>query len=381
MKILHVIDSEGLYGAEVMLLSLVAEQVKLGLEPTIASIGEKGIGEKKLETEALKRCFAVRKFRMRAGPNAFGAFEVLRFAREGKFDLIHSHGYKGNILFGFMPRSIRGLPLVSTVHGYTSTQGVSKMRMYEWLDACSLKFIDRVVVVNKGMLENPRLKKVRGVKFHVVNNGIPMDSPPVAAAKELERLDALDKTIVGFCKRGFTVGSVGRLSEEKGYKYLIEAVRKLGMEGVDARLLILGEGPQRSELERLVGEFGIGDRVLLPGYRNDAKRYIHLMAVFVISSLTEGLPMSLLEAMQAGVPIVATRVGGIPDVMADGEAGVLVQPRNPNALAEAIEKIKKDEGLNARLTARARRLLEDRYSSKKMALEYCDLYGKVLSTC
>jgi glycosyltransferase involved in cell wall biosynthesis len=381
VKVLHIIDSGGLYGAEVMVLNLVAEQIKLGLEPTIASIGEKGTDEKPFETEALRRGFAIRKFRMKAGPNVFGALKILRFAKTAGFDLMHSHGYKGNILFGFMPRPIRRLPLVSTVHGYTSTNGISKIRLYEWLDARSLKFIDRVVVVNKGMLENPRLKKVRGVKFHVVNNGIPMDPPPVPAAKEVERSDALDKTIVGFCKRGFTVGSVGRLSEEKGYKYLIKAVRKLGMEGVDARLLILGEGAQRSELERLVGEFGIGDRVLMPGYRNEAKRYIHLMAVFVISSLTEGLPMTLLEAMQAGVPIVATRVGGIPDVVADGEAGVLVQPRNPNALAEAIGKIKKDEGLNASLTARARRLLEDRYSSKKMALEYCDLYGKVLSAC
>ena len=240
MKILHIIDSGGLYGAEIMLLNLVAEQIKMGLKPTIASIGEKGIAEKPIEAEALQRGFAVRKFRMMAGPNLRGAFEVLRFAKSGGYDLLHSHGYKGNIFFGLMPRSIRRLPLVSTLHGYTSTNGFSRMWIYEWLDALSLKFIDRVVLVSKGMLNHPRLRGLSGIEFQVVNNGILLssDSLDIQSANLINQpFNGLDKNIIEFCQQGFIIGTIGRLSAEKGYDYLIRALHLLVQQGVDARLV------------------------------------------------------------------------------------------------------------------------------------------------
>src|SRR3989337_2476449 len=118
MKVLHIIDSGGLYGAEVMLLNLVQEQLRLGLDPVICSIGEKRFFEKPLESEGLKRGFKIKKFRMRAGPNLLGAYKILRFAHIGKFDLMHTHGYKGNILFGLLLRGLRKIPLVSTLHGW-----------------------------------------------------------------------------------------------------------------------------------------------------------------------------------------------------------------------------------------------------------------------
>lgn len=371
MKVLHIIDSGGLYGAEMVLLNLVAEQIKQGLDPTIASIGERGIKEKPIEAEALKRGFQVRKFRMAPGPNIAGAFEILGYAHKERFDLMHSHGYKGNILFGFMPKRVRKVPLVSTLHGWTSTIGLSKIRLYEWLDAKSLRFIDAVVLVNKGMLDNPRLKKVRGVKFHIVNNGIPLDQ---STDLTIQRFDALDKTIIEFCQRGYTIGSIGRLSKEKGYDFLIEALARLVKDCVDARLVIIGEGPERVCLEKLAEELGIADCVLLPGYREDAKRYLPLFSIFVLPSLTEGLPMTLLEAMHAGVPIVATRVGGVPDALDDGEAGALVKARDSGALAKAIGSLAKDPSLASRLVEKAYDRVEECYSSERMAKEYLELY-------
>ena len=127
MKVLHVIDSGGLYGAEVMLLNLMSEQVAMGLEPILASIGDPGITEKPLETEAIRRGLPVKVFRMRPGPNVWGALKILRFARSELVGLLHSHGYKGNILFGLMPRMLRRIPMVATVHGWTWTGGISRM--------------------------------------------------------------------------------------------------------------------------------------------------------------------------------------------------------------------------------------------------------------
>lgn len=116
MKILHIIDSDGFYGAGVMLLNLMAEQTKCGLKPVIVSIGEKHIKEKPLETDALKRGLQVWKFKITPGPNLDGALEFLRYAKREGFDLLHSHGYKGKILFGSIPRTIRQLSIVLTLH-------------------------------------------------------------------------------------------------------------------------------------------------------------------------------------------------------------------------------------------------------------------------
>lgn len=378
MKILHIIDSGGLYGAEVMLLNLIAEQVKLGLDPTIASIGEKNIREKPLEAEALKRGFKIKKFRMRLGPNIMGARKILQFAHQDAFDLMHSHGYKGNILFGLMPKAVRKLPLISTLHGWTSTNGMTKMRIYECLDAISLKFIDAVVLVNKAMQSNPKLRNRRGLNLYVVNNGIPI--PDVVAQPTQETQQKLDRRIMDFCSEGYTVGAIGRLSKEKGFNFLIQSLHLLAQEASDAQLVIIGEGEERNSLDALVKKLKLEDKVLMPGYKEQAKRYMPFFDVFVIPSLTEGLPITLLEAMHTKVPIVATEVGGIPEALQYGRAGLLVQPSKPHAIAEAINRIYHDVKFAKRLVSYSHNKALTKYTSIKMAQRYFYIYNKLLET-
>lgn len=363
MKVLHVIDSGGLYGAEVMLLNLAAEQAAMGLEPVIASIGDPLCGEKPLEAEAMRRGLRVERFRMRPGPNIAGAFRVLRFAWREQCDVIHSHGYKGNILFGFMPRALRRLPMVTTLHGWTWTGGMDRMGLYEWLDRLSLRFVDAVVMVNDTMR-----RKIDLPGIHVVPNGIPL-------AGEAERpATPLDPRIVEFCRGGITLGAIGRLSPEKGFDILLDAVREVAEHHPDIRLVILGEGESRGGLEAKIRELGLTERVLLPGYVPDANRYLPLFRVFVLSSLTEGLPMVILEAMQAGVPIVATRVGGVPEVLGEGAAGKLVPVSDVNRLADGINQLIIDRYLSAVMTSAAKHSLKDKYSASIMALKYCEIY-------
>ena len=382
IKVLHIIDSGGLYGAEVMLLNLVAEQIKMGLDPTISSIGEKHIKEKPIETEALKRGFKLKKFRMFPGPNIAGAFKILQYAKSNGFDLLHSHGYKGNVAFGFMPRKFRKIPLVSTAHGWTSTKGLTKNRIYEWLDTLSFKLIDAVVLVSNAKKSHPRLKSLNGNNIHVILNGIQIsdnqfDQSPIQFNNSTNH--RFEKEIVDFCSQGFTIGSIGRLSHEKGYKYLIEALALLIKKGIDVRLIIIGEGDERDYLEGLIAKAELSDRVLMPGYQKNAKKYIPFFNVFVISSLTEGLPITLLEAMQARVPVVATNVGGIPDVLQNGDAGLLVKPCNPDALAEEITKIHNNGKFAQKLVEAVYQRVITNYSSKAMAQKYLDLYAQILT--
>ena len=370
MKILHIIDSGGMYGAEVMLLNLVGEQIRMGYDVEIASIGEKGIKTKPIETAAFDKGIAVRKFRMHPGPNFIGALTVLRHARQAKFEILHSHGYKGNILFGFLPRRIRYLPMITTLHGWTATQGLSKMKVYEWLDSLSLRFIDTVVLVNRGMREHPNIRKNGRKTFQVVNNGIEL-SPR-------EALLSIDSTIHTFCNQGYTIGAMGRLSEEKGFGYLIDAVSILLRQGRDVRLLLIGEGAQRRMLEEKAAMLGIDERVKMPGFLPDAVRFLRLFNLLAMPSLTEGLPITILEAMRAGVPITASGVGGIPHVLKNKESAMIVPAADPEALAAGIGQLYDNPATGRALAASAQKKFQRNYTSEQMAMNYHRIYACLL---
>jgi len=373
MKILHIIDSGGLYGAEIMLLNLMQEQMASGVESLLASIGNGGVAEKPIEKEARQRGIRVKAFRMKPGPNMLGALNVLRFAWAEKVDIFHSHGYKGNILFGFLPRSVRRVPMVSTLHGWTWSGGMSRMRIYEWLDSLSLSFVDRVIMVNAVMKDHPRIKSRQGLALEVVPNGIPLHN------NEQQRETAvLNADIIGFCRQGYTIGAIGRLSAEKGFASLLEVVATFAAQGKDIRLVILGEGGLRSNLEITARRLGIENRVMMPGYVRDAKQYLPFFNIFVMPSLTEGLPIVLLEAMQAAVPIVASSVGGIPEVLEGGRCGLLIKPGCCESLAVGLTHVMQcPKEAEVRAHSARRRVLED-YSSKSMAQKYQEIYKKVL---
>jgi glycosyltransferase involved in cell wall biosynthesis len=371
IHVLHIIDSGGMYGAEMMLLNLASEQQRMGLRTCIASIGERHVGVKAIEQRAEEQGIAVQSFRMRSGPNWVGAAAVLRFARRNRFDLLHSHGYKANILFGLPPARWRGLPLVTTVHGYTSvSRGWYKMGFYEWLDRRVLPRMDAVVLVNRGMLGHPRLASLDRRRFHVIDNGIAERLPkhPIL----------LDGSLASFCDHPFVIGAIGRLSDEKGFHILIDAMAQVLGFGLPARLVLIGDGRCRTDLTRQIRTLGIEDHVRMTGFLYHAASYIPLFRVLAMPSLTEGLPITLLEAMRAGVPVVASRVGGIPQVIIHNQCGLLSDPEDAVHLAENIKRLHEDGELYHRLAINAQERFLRKYTSGRMASRYLSLYSQVL---
>lgn len=364
MKILHVIDSEGLFGAEAMLVNLASEQRKLGLQPTILNMRMVDSSESSFESEAVSMGLDFRSFSIKTGLDLPGAFKIIRFAVTNGYVLIHSHGYKPNILLGLMPKRLRRLSIVITLHGWTSAGRFGKLLIYEWLDIKSLNNVDAVVAVSKATAAHSALRRIKPC---IIHNGI--------STIDFESKNRLaDRRLVKFSENGFTIGSIGRLSAEKGYRHLIEALRLVIQRGIDANLIIIGEGNERSFLEQLIEKLKLTDRVLLPGYCTTARDYLPCLDVFVLSSLTEGLPITLLETMQANVPIVATRVGGIPEVLENGKDGLLVEPRDPEKLADAISRIYHDSELRDKLMSCAYKKVITDYTAEKMALQYLEVY-------
>ncbi len=370
MKIIHIIDSEGMYGAEVMLLNLAGEQKRSGHHPVIVSIREKDEIDTPLEDEARRRGLEAVTFRMVDGPNFLGAWDILRYARHNSFDVMHAHGYKGDILFGFIPRYFRKIPLICTLHGWTSMTKLSKLHAYEVIDALSMRNIDAVCVVNKAILSDRRLRHLKG-RLHVIPNGIPSLVDP---GTELEG------RLIEFCRQGFAIVTIGRLSKEKAHKHLIEAFSHFSRVFADGRLLIIGEGPERSALEEIVKNKGLTGKVMLPGYQEQAWRYLRFCQLFVLSSVTEGMPITLLEALQTGVPVIATAVGGISEVLRHGDLGCLAIPDDPASLYVGMTEARNNMTSAIDMAKRAKEIAATDYSSKRMAEEYGIVYDSVIDS-
>jgi|AntDeeMetagen134_2_1112570.scaffolds.fasta_scaffold02853_2 glycosyltransferase involved in cell wall biosynthesis len=367
IKVLHLIDSGGLYGAEKMLLALVSEQIKHGIEPMIFSVGEPGIGPKPLEVEASRSGLPVTPWRMKPGFNLMEALKIMRWATDHDYSLLHSHGYKFDILFGLLPIKIRGLPIISTVHGYVKAKFPRKIWFYELLDRIALRSVDHVIFVRKGM----ELDVGSLCRSSVIPNGISLEQKTHNAS--------LSSDIQGFISNhNKLIVAVGRLSKEKGFDVLVNAFAMLTENHSDVGLVIAGEGQDRQRIEELVENLRLPKNVSIPGYVSNIPELLDEADALVIPSFTEGLPMVLLEAMQARCPVVATSVGGIPEVLDYGNAGFLIPRGDPVALfRELAELLETTEQIEPKINHAFHRLVAE-YSAEAMSLSYKKIYSEIL---
>jgi glycosyltransferase involved in cell wall biosynthesis len=377
MRILHLIHSEGIYGAELILLYLAREQQQRGHEPFVGSIRDPGIDQTSFEALARSWGLPVVPIRIAPRPTPGVVCSLLRMVRDVAPDVLHSHGYKANVLLGPLPRRLRG-PMLATLHGWTGARRFSALWLYERLDRLSLRRIDSVVVVAHHMLELRALQSVPATRRHVIENGIPPREVRLAdlAARGAA---ALPGELVEFTARQPTLIAIGRLSPEKGFMLLLEAfARARRQTGAAYQLLIVGEGPQRELLANRIAVLGLSGAARLGGYVEGADRLLEHAAGFVMSSLTEGMPLVLLEAMQWRVPILATSVGAIPELLDEGRRGRLAAPNDLVALAQGLHiMMSAGDGAEEQEVAAARAAVSQHYTSMRMADEYFGAYEAI----
>jgi glycosyltransferase involved in cell wall biosynthesis len=373
MRILHLIHSEGVYGAERILLYLAREQQRRGHEAVIGSIGPLGVGQKEIETTAQSSGLSVVPIRIASRPTPGVIRSLLQTVRDISPDVLHSHGYKADILLGFLPRRVRG-PMLTTLHGWTAGGKLDAVWLYEQVDRISLRRIDAVVVVASPMLQLPTLRHVAPKRLHLIENGI----PPLA--ERLEELAArgvtvLPRELLAFVAQQPTVVAIGRLSREKGLVVLLEAFARVRAQRA-CQLLIVGEGPERAALQRRSQQLSLSGSVLLSGYVEGADRLLEQAAGFVMSSLTEGMPLVLLEALQWQVPILATRVGAIPALLEGERRGEVVPPGDAAALATGLEHMLAAPRATIASSVSAHDATS-RFSSALMTEKYLDRYQRI----
>jgi glycosyltransferase involved in cell wall biosynthesis len=247
-------------------------------------------------------------------------------------------------------------------------------KMVSWIDLRMSDLSDKLIVVSQD-IKDKLLKRISidETKVTVIRNGVRTSGVRL-------KYEECKKAIEGLgCQTGDKiVGAVGRLTEEKNHAMLLMAAQVVITKHPNAKFLIVGDGPLREELENLAAELLISDNTIFTGWRDDVNTLYQVMDLVVFPSLTEGLPISLLEAMSHGKVVLATRVGGIPEVIHHGKNGVLIDENDPEYLAEGITYILKNASKVQEMGRRASELIEKELSIGRMAEETRMVYREVL---
>jgi glycosyltransferase involved in cell wall biosynthesis len=325
-------------------------------------------------------------------PRVLGTIgEVAGLLRDTACDVLLCHGYKANMLGRLAARRV-GIPAIAVSRGWTGE--TRKVKLYEWLDRRHLRFMDHVVCVSEGQATKVRRWcRVPASRVSVIRNSARL------AAFERRDPGARDR-LLGFFGQGEApaephsagnpgsagalpsrntsgvsqvVLAAGRLSPEKGFGVLVEAAATICKQNPGAGIVLFGEGVLREELESRVAALGLAGRFLLPGFRTDLDSLIGAADVVVLPSFTEGLPNVALEASAAGVPVVATAVGGTPEAVTDGVSGFLVQPGQPMKIAQRVGELLRDPELRAKFGAAGQKRMRMLFTFESQAAAYLEL--------
>ena len=307
--------------------------------------------------------------------HARGAYDLSQIGRlralvrEQRFDIVHPHEVSSDVVTLAM-RATVGVPIVSTVHGWIGN--TPKDRWMNALDRRVLRYFDRVIAVSARIQQTLIAAGVSANRVRLVHNAIVLENYTTVAGSG--SLAALVSTPL---PRPVIV-SIGRLSPEKGHADLVEALRLVAQQGRRVSAVLAGDGPSRSELEQQVVAAGLQGSVHLSGYVQEPARLLQDADLVVLPSHTEGLPNAALEAFAMKVPLLATSVGGTPEVVTNAVTGRLVPPRAPAALAAGIIDFL-DNGARWRAWAEAaRRAVEEQFDFKKRTRALEALYSELI---
>jgi len=276
-------------------------------------------------------------------------------------DVVHTHGYRPDVVDSGVARRL-GAATVTTVHGFTGF-GL-RGRLYEWVQRRWFRRFDAVVAVSEALRRDLERSGVQPSRLHTIQNAWQPARVPLARSEARRAL--------GLDAEGPVAGWVGRLSPEKGPDVMVEALATCSRP--DVVLSVVGTGPLDAQLRALASERGVAHRVRWHGVVPEAGSYLRAFDVLLLTSWTEGTPIVLLEAMAAGTPVIATAVGGVPDVVSDREAA-LVPPGDAAALARRLEELLSDPASGARRSEEARRRLAGQFAIGPWVARYMDVYG------
>jgi glycosyltransferase involved in cell wall biosynthesis len=297
--------------------------------------------------------------------------QLVGYFRQHDIDILHTHKYKDNIL-GAVSSVYHGISRrVRTIHGFPEPfNGLPALRMsvYQLIDSLiNRAFADHILAVSLDLRQH-LIKRLGTEKVSCVHNAIDIDQ----IRRRVRRTD-LEKEL-GLTRDDFVIGTMGRLTPVKGMDCFLRAARMIKGKGRDVKFIIAGDGPLNGSLQALARECKVEKDVLFLGHRTDAYDLLGLMHLFVLPSLSEGIPMVLLEALALARPVVATRVGGIPEVIEHGVSGLLIAPGREAEIAQSCLGLMDNYEFARGLGRAGRRRVEEHFSASAMAAEVAQVY-------
>ena len=366
-SILHLISSEGFYGAESMLVNLARAlnandcQTIVGVFQNShnphTEVGQRG-REAGLTVEIIPCDGQIDRNSVRHIRGIIDQYGV---------DVVHTHGSKANFYGALAAGSLR-VPLVATYHMAWPDRDL-RLYLYHLVDRLILRRFRRIVAVSDAVARSLSHAGLSRRKITTVANGI--DVLPFMSHLQGGRSQNENRTVLGL---------VGRLTPHKGHCHLIEIAPALLADFPEVVFHFIGDGPERSNLEQMVRTRGLEDRILFLGYKTDMPAVYSSIDILLLPSISEGMPMTLIEALAAGRPVIASRVGDIPKLIRHGETGLLVGPGDRTALEMTIRQLLSDPAQRLRLGCAGQRWVCEQFSAENMARRYREVYSEVL-TC
>lgn len=365
MTILFLISSEGHYGVENMLLTLAQGLSELGVRCIVGVLRDARFPHEEVGEHARRLGFTVEI--IHCTKLTWSAVRDIRnLVLKHNVDVVHPHGYKADF-YAYAAAWPNRVALLATSHNWPSKLPI--MRVYAAIDRLVLRKFDKVVVVSHVVEQSLLRWGVSARNLSMIFNGVDLerfrDKPPTLR-KEITQA------------KHFLVGFVGRLVPDKGGALLLRAAPRVISAFPETTFIMVGDGPSQPDWEALARQLGIDQHVVFAGVREDMPEVYASLDLVVLPSLIESMPMCLLEAMAAGRPVIATRVGAIPKLITSMQTGLLVEPGDVDGLTSAILQFLSCSELANQLGEKGREYVSQHFSATSMAKSYMQAYGEVL---
>jgi len=367
MKVLHIISSGGMYGAEAVILNL-SRALNEGPHRSVIGVFHNASNP----NVQLHECAVKEGIESHLIP-CCGQMDRAVFGRIRQLvtltgaNVVHAHGYKADLYVYFALHT--STPFVSTCHNWLDDDW--KARIYGVADRFVLRSYNGVVAVSEEVRQRLRNSGVETSKISIIRNGIDLRPFDYASGTVKDELGWSTSAMVGL---------VGRLSVEKGVDIFLTAAALVLKEIPEAKFAVAGDGPDSAALEALIDKLGIRASVRMLGRRTDMPSVYASLDIMVSASRREGLPIAILEGMASRRPLIATSVGEVPTLIRNGDTGILVPAENPELLACAISELLRNPQRRVQLGEAARKLVEDEFSAARMCADYLGTYENAIAS-
>ncbi len=420
MKVTHLISGSEAGGSRFQVLSLLEELTKnqtgnQTINKTINKTENRAVGdidvelvslmEGPLTEDARERGLPIQVFPMKNICDFSVLKPLTRYLADSGSDILHTHGVRANFIGRltqkFMATELKPV-LFSTVHSsiYYDYKNSWKRFIYPPLEKSMRGSVTQFIAVSQGLYRELQSDGIAEDRLSLIPNGIYTDKfnsktgekkrsgvDCVGSEDEPRSSGDILRSELGIPKDAGVILSVGRLVPVKGHSYLLQGFSRLLQDennkqnennGQNLYLVLVGDGPDQDKLSRQGEELSISDRLIFAGYRKDIPDFFDMADLFALPSLMEGMPIILLEAMAAGLPLVASDVGGVPEVVTHEQTGLLVPSADPDSLADALERLWQSAELRHNLSGTARDVVEEEYHFSRVVNDTLELYQQTL---